>query len=94
MAQRSKETLPQVSVPTYPARLYTTTEGRQFFPDILQDAFGEKGVTGFHRYGRLMGAVIPLEAITLLAGGEVDEETRIRLQNAAHNLLIGSGHLR
>lgn len=87
MVKRNKDVLPAVAEPAYPARLYTTSEGRQVFPDILQDAFGEKAITGFHRYGRVLGAVVPMEAVMLLAGQPVDEEAGLRLRNAAQALL-------
>src|SRR5688500_13528950 len=38
--------------------LYSTTEGRQRFPDFLQTSYGDKAVIGFGRYGRALGAVV------------------------------------
>ena len=71
------------------ARLLSTSEGRQKFPDLLQTCFGEKAVIGFGRYGRAMGAVVPMEAVRLLAGyGEcVDEHDRKRIAATAVALL-------
>jgi hypothetical protein len=76
-------------MPAYPSRLCSTTEGRQTFPDIMQDAFGLKAITVFHRYGRPLGAAIPFEAVCLLAGYTdlVDEETKLRIRNAALSLV-------
>lgn len=69
--------------------LYSTTEGRQRFPDFLQTTFGDKAVIGFGRYGRALGAVVPMEAVRLLAGfsESVDEDVRRRIQRTAQSLL-------
>lgn len=74
---------------TPPACFVTSTEGRQRFPEIMQDVFGEKAITGFHRYGRALGAVIPLEAVRLLAGcaHAVDPAMRKRIRATARALL-------
>jgi len=91
-----KQWLLGCSTPAYPARFCTTTEGRQELPSILQDAFGLKSITGFHRYGRTIGAVIPIEAVRLLAGyaDTVDDEIKIRIRNSALNLIEAQGSLR
>lgn len=60
------------------ARLISTTEGRQRFPDLLQTCFGDKAVIGFDRYGRALGAVVPMEAIRLLAGYDQSVDPRVR----------------
>lgn len=62
----------------------------------MQDAYGEKCITGFHRYGRFHGAVVPLEALMILAGDDttVDEEMKLRIMNSARNLLQAKGELR
>ena len=61
-------TRPQMQHAAPQARLFSTTEGRQRFPDLLQTCFGDKAVIGFDRYGRALGAVVPMEAVRLLAG--------------------------
>lgn len=97
MAKNSSwELLPENATPAFPARLCTTSEGRQNFPDIIQDAYGEKCLTGFNRYGRFLGAVIPREALMILAENDatVDDTTRLRIKNAARNLLRGQEGLR
>ncbi len=88
--------LPQGVTPAYPARLCTSTEGRQNFPDIIQDAHGEKTLTGLYRYGRVLGAIVPIDAVRMLMDGntDVDEETKLRIKNAALNLLEGQKSLR
>lgn len=69
--------------------LYSTTEGRQRFPDILQVSYGDKAVIGFDRYGRALGAVVPIEAVRILAGyGEtVDDDVKRRMERTARLLL-------
>jgi len=69
--------------------VYSTTDGRQRFPDILQTSYGEKAVIGFDRYGRALGAVVPMEAVEMLAGAidNVDEDVRGRIKRAAQALL-------
>jgi hypothetical protein len=68
--------------------LYSTTDGRQRFPDILQVSYGEKAVIGFDRYGRPLGAVVPMEAVRMLAGKtDVDQGVMAIIKRAAENLL-------
>lgn len=69
--------------------LYSTTDGRQRFPDILQVSYGEKAVIGFDRYGRALGAVVPMEAVLMLAGKDdrVDQGIKERIERAARALL-------
>lgn len=73
--------------------VYSTTDGRQRFPDILQVSYGEKAVIGFDRYGRALGAVVPMEAVLMLAGktAAVDEDVRARIERAALRLLSTVG---
>lgn len=76
------------------ARLvYSTTDGRQRFPDILQVTYGDKSVIGFDRYGRALGAVVPIEAVRILAGRHdaVDERLRDHIERAASALLAELG---
>ena len=70
-------------------RLYSTSEGRARFPDILQSSYGDKAVVGFGRYGRALGALVPMEAVRLLAGFDesVDEDVRKRIIRTARSLL-------
>jgi len=78
------------STPTADQRsLYSTTEGRQRFPDLLQTSYGSKAVIGFDRYGRALGAVVPMEAVRVLAGfsDSVDEDIKRRIEQTAKSLL-------
>lgn len=83
----SKSTVPHRS--NKPQLVYSTTDGRQRFPDILQVTYGDKAVIGFDRYGRAIGAVVPVEAVRMLAGKAefVDDDVRQRIQRAANALL-------
>lgn len=45
------------------SRRITTTEGRQRLPDLIQEVYGEKCVIVFHRYGRELAALVPLEML-------------------------------
>jgi hypothetical protein len=92
MSHTRKKWLLGSAAPASPARFCSTTEGRQGLPDILHDSFGLKSITGFHRYGRALGAIIPIEAVRMLAGypDTVDEGTKLRIQN----LLEGQASLR
>ena len=69
--------------------VYSTTDGRQQLHDILQDIYGDKAVIGFDRYGRVLGAVVPMEAVAMLAGHteHVDDYTRNRIEKAAEQLM-------
>ena len=81
----------QITTLPAPAKkiVYSTTDGRQRFPDILQDIYGGKAVIGFDRYGRVLGAVVPMEAVAMLAGQteHVDDYTRGRIELAAQQLM-------
>ncbi len=89
MAPQTKQWLLASAMPAYPVRICSTSEGRQTFPDILKDTFGLKSITVFQRYGRTLGAAIPMEAVRLLAGfpDTVDDEMKLRIRNAARTLL-------
>lgn len=44
-------------------RRLSTTEGRQRLPDLIQSVYGEKSIVIFHRYGRELAALIPLDML-------------------------------
>lgn len=67
--------------------LFSTTEGRARFPDFLQMSFGDKAVIGFDRYGRVIGAIVPMEAVQMLAGETVDADVSARIRRAAQTLV-------
>jgi len=68
--------------------LKPTTEGRQRFPNLLQNVYGgETTLIAFHRYGRVLGALVSLDAVRMLAGENVSEPARAKITKAAQNLL-------
>ena len=75
------------SSPSAPSLVYSTTIGRAKFAEFLQMTFGEKTVFGFDRYGRALGALVPMEAVKMLAGREVDPDVRRRIERSAQELL-------
>ena len=50
------------------ARVYSTSEARANFAEALETAQVENAVIGFDRYGRTIAALVPIEAIYMLAG--------------------------
>lgn len=80
----------ETETPANPAYQYSTSEGRQYLPDILQDVVSEKAIVGFKRNKRTVRAVlVPLEAVFLLAGldTQLTEDAKIRIRNTARALL-------
>lgn len=54
---------------------------------MVQKSYGEKSILGFNRYGRFLGALVPPEAVMLLAEEEVDDATRKRIRAFASKLM-------
>jgi hypothetical protein len=50
------------------AQVYSTSEARANFAEALETAQVENAVIGFDRYGRTVAALVPVEAIYILAG--------------------------
>ncbi len=50
------------------ARVYSTSEARANFAEALETAQVDNAVIGFDRYGRTIAALVPVEAISMLAG--------------------------
>jgi len=53
---------------TRKARVYSTSEARANFAEALETAQVENAVIGFDRYGRTIAALVPVEAVYMLAG--------------------------
>lgn len=51
-------------------QIYSTSEARANFAEALETAQVESAVVGFDRYGRTVAALVPVEAIYMLAGQE------------------------
>lgn len=49
-------------------QVYSTSEARANFAEALETAQVENAVIGFDRYGRTVAALVPVEAIYMLAG--------------------------
>ena len=50
--------------------VYSTSEARANFAEALETAQVESAVVGFDRYGRTVAALVPVEAVYILAGRE------------------------
>lgn len=49
-------------------RVLSTSEARAHFAEALETAHVDKAVIGFDRYGRTVAALVPVEAVYMLAG--------------------------
>lgn len=69
--------------------VYSTSEGRAHFADVLQATSMDKAIIGFDRYGRSVAALVPIEAIRMLAGrdDQVSQDERRRIKRMAQLLL-------
>ncbi len=66
-------------------QVYSTSEARANFAAALEAAQRDKAVIGFDRYGRTVAALVPVEAVYMLAGmgGEVAPNVRKGIEAAA-----------
>jgi hypothetical protein len=71
------------------ARMYSTSEGRANFAEALESAQVEHAVVGFDRYGRPLAALVPIDAVRMLAGAvaDVDPALRDKITRAARLFL-------
>jgi len=60
------------------ARMYSTSEGRANFAEALESAQVEHAVVGFDRYGRPLAALVPIDAVRMLAGASADVDPALR----------------
>jgi hypothetical protein len=67
------------------APVYSTSEARANFAEAVETAQVDGAVIGFDRYGRTVAALVPVEAVYMLAGlgGELDTDVRHRIERAA-----------
>ena len=67
------------------APVYSTSEARANFAEALETTQLDSAVIGFDRYGRTVAALVPVEAIYMLAGlgGKIDAGTRQKIDRAA-----------
>lgn len=71
------------------APVYSTSEARANFAETLETVQAESAVIGFDRYGRTVAALVPIEAIYILAGmgALIDTDMRSRVQSAARDFV-------
>lgn len=64
---------------------FSTSAGRANFARALETTDREKTVVGFDRYNRPVAALVPIEAVAMLAGqgGEIDPAVRARIVRMA-----------
>lgn len=60
------------------ARMYSTSEGRANFAEALESAQVEHAVVGFDRYGRPLAALVPIDAVRMIAGQAQDVDPALR----------------
>jgi hypothetical protein len=67
------------------APVLSTSEARANFAEALETAHVDNAVIGFDRYGRTVAALVPVEAIYMLAGLSklVDANTRREIEEGA-----------
>lgn len=67
------------------APVLSTSEARANFAEALETAQVDNAVIGFDRYGRTVAALVPVEAIYMLAGlgKHVDADTRKEIEEGA-----------
>lgn len=67
------------------APVLSTSEARANFAEALETAQVDNAVIGFDRYGRTVAALVPVEAIYMLAGlgKHVDADTRREIEEGA-----------
>lgn len=67
------------------APVYSTSEARANFAEALETTQLDSAVIGFDRYGRTVAALVPVEAIYMLAGlgGKIDASVRQKIDRAA-----------
>jgi hypothetical protein len=68
---------------------FSTSQGRANFARALVTTDQEKTVVGFDRYNRPVAALVPIEAVAMLAGqsGEVDPAVRAKIVRMARLFL-------
>lgn len=67
----------------------STSQARANFADALGMAQEQSTIIGFDRYGKLIAAVVPIDAVRMLArrGDEVDPAVRLKIERMARSML-------
>lgn len=69
---------------------FSTSNARANFAKALETAHLEKTVIGFDRYGQPVAALVPIDAIRMLAGhgGDVDPQVRDKIMRMSRLFLM------
>ena len=69
--------------------IYSTSEARANFAEALETVQIESSVIGFDRYGRPVAALVPVEAVYMLAemGAQIDPAVRSKISRAARGFI-------
>lgn len=69
--------------------VYSTSEARANFAEALETVQLDSAVIGFDRYGRTVAALVPIEAVYMLAGlgGKIDADAREKIDRAARKFV-------
>mgnify|MGYP001365018332 CR=1 FL=1 len=72
------------------AQMYSTSQARANFAEALGVAQVENTVIGFDRYGRLVAALVPIDAVRMLAGqgAAVEPAVRAKIERMARLFLF------
>lgn len=72
-------------------RSFSTSQGRANFAQALETTDTEKIVVGFARYARTVAALVPVEAVSMLAGqdGDLDPAVRAKIVRMAKLFVAG-----
>jgi hypothetical protein len=70
---------------------FSTSQGRANFARALETTDLQKTVVGFDRYNRPVAALVPIEAVSMLAGhsGDVEPAVRAKIVRMARLFLSG-----
>ena len=69
--------------------VYSTSEARANFAEALENTQLDSAVIGFDRYGRTVAALVPVEAVYMLAGlgGKIEPAVRDKIERTARNFV-------
>jgi hypothetical protein len=69
--------------------VYSTSEARANFAEALENTQLDSAVIGFDRYGRTVAALVPVEAVYMLAGlgGKIEPAVRDKIERTARKFV-------
>lgn len=71
------------------ARSFSTSEGRANLARALAITDREKTIVGFDRYRRPVAALVPIDAVRMLAGESIEPSIRDRISRMARMFVSG-----